>query len=85
MAEDITNSIPKEIILRGVISKNIKQIRKKCNMTQDELALRTGIDRVTIARYETCQRSMSLDKLLTIAKVLEATPDDLLEGWETFY
>ena len=85
MEEDITNSIPKEIILRGVISKNLKQLRKKCNMTQDELALCTGIDRVTITRCERCQRSMSLEKLLKIAKALEVSPNDLLEGWQQYF
>jgi len=85
MAEDITKHLSKEILLRAVISCNLKKLRKKCKLTQDELAIRTGINRVTIARYESCQLAMGLDKLLTIAKALEVSPTDLLDGWETLY
>ena len=85
MAEDIINKIPKEILLKGVIAQNIKSLRKKHQITQDELANLTGINRVTIARYESCQLTMSIDKLLTIAKVLEVTPNDLLDGWEILF
>jgi len=85
MAEDITKHLSKEILLRAVISSNLKKLRKKCKMTQDELALRTRITRVSISRYESCKQSMSLDNFVTIAKALGASPNDLLDGWETLY
>lgn len=83
MSVDI--NIPKEILLRAVVSQNVKKLRKKSKMTQDELAIRTGINRVTIVRYEQCQMSMGLDRLLAIAKALDVSPNDLLEGWENLY
>ena len=83
MSVDI--NIPKEILLRAVVSQNVKKLRKKSKMTQEELAICTGINRVTIARYERCQMSIGLDRLVAIAKALNVTPNDLLEGWEKLY
>lgn len=77
-----TVSIPSNILLRGVISVNLKLLRKKYKVTQEELAFITGINRVSISRYESCQQSISLENLLLIAKALEVSPSALLEGWE---
>lgn len=77
--------IPREILLKVVVANNLKKLRKKHGLTQDELARLTGIDRVSIAKYETCQRVMHIEKLLLIAKVLGETPNTVLEGWEEIY
>lgn len=85
MAEDIRNNIPKEILLRGIISKNIKDLRKNRNITQEDLARLTGISRSSIARWETCQQSTSVEHLLIIAKALDASINDLFYGWEEVF
>ena len=82
MAEDIIN-IPKNIILRGIISQNLKSLRKKHGITQEELSNLTKINRVTIAKYESCESSISLNSVLIICKALNESPLVLLEGWET--
>ena len=79
MLEDIRNNIP---LLREIISKNIKDLRKSQNTTQEDLARLTGISRPTIARIETCQHSISVEHWFIIAKALEASINDLLDGWE---
>lgn len=80
---EATFSIPSSILLRGVIANNLKLIRKKEKVTQEELSFITGITRISISRYETCQQSISLENLLLIAKALKTSPSALLEGWET--
>ena len=48
------------------VAKNIKRIRKDQNMTQQDLAQKTGIRRPNIARLE---RSTNLPNLATLAKI----------------
>ena len=82
MVEDIINKIPQEVLLRGVIASNMKLLREEHGITQEELATQTGINRVTITRYETSQVSVSLLNLLKISKALGVEPSALLKGWE---
>ena len=79
MFEDIRNNVS---LLRGIISKNIKDLRKGQNITQEDLARMTGISRPTLARIETCRHSISVEHLAIIAKALEVSINDLLDGWE---
>lgn len=83
MTEEFRNNIPKEI--RGIISKNIKDLRKARNITQEDLVRLTGISRPTIARIETCRHSISVEHLFIIAKALEVSINDLLYGWEEVF
>lgn len=84
MAEEIGN-IPRDAWVRMVIGSNIKKLRKKHMMTQVELANCTGINRTTIAKIETYKQAITLITLLTIAKALEESPDELLKGWEHYF
>lgn len=84
MAEEIGN-IPRDVWIRMVIGSNIKKLRKKHMMTQVELANSSGINRTTIAKIETYKQAIILITLLTIAKALEESPDELLKGWEHFF
>lgn len=56
----------------------LKELREARHMTQDELASATGIHRVTIARYETTDRGMTVDTAIALANALGCTVDDLL-------
>ncbi len=38
--------------IREMTGKEIKELRKKLNLTQQELADKVGVDRVTVARWE---------------------------------
>ena len=47
-------------------------------MTQEELADKSGVHRVTIAKYETMDIGMTLESAKRIADVLGCTIDDLV-------
>ena len=47
-------------------------------MTQDELADKSGVHRVTIAKYETMDIGMTLESAKKIADALGCTIDDLI-------
>ena len=56
----------------------LKELRKKKRITQYELAEITGINRVTIARWENSDRGMTLRSALKIAEALGCSVNDLV-------
>lgn len=59
--------------------ENIKKIRENKNLTQAELAEKTGLTRVTINRIETgTQKDISASNLNKIKEALNCTWDDLM-------
>lgn len=57
---------------------SIKTIRLKRGMTQDVLAIKSGVHRTCIARYETGKLKPSVASLQRIAAALDCTIDELI-------
>lgn len=62
------------------IGKNIRDLRLRRNMTQDELAQKLFVTRQTVSNYETGKSRPDIDMLLTIAQVLGADIHQVLYG-----
>ena len=62
------------------IGKNIKDLRVRKNMTQDELAEKLFVTRQTVSNYETGKSRPDIDMLERIAAVLETDIQQLLYG-----
>ena len=63
------------------MKSNMARLRKEKGYTQKELAVKTGLSRETIARYETgVIKRPNHDVLKMVAKELETTIDELEEG-----
>lgn len=58
---------------------NLKEVREKKNMTQQELANKSGLHQVTIARYENGTRSATEDAIHKLKEALDCTYDELLK------
>lgn len=56
---------------------NLKEVREKANLTQEQLANLINVDRSTITKWETGEASPRSDKLSMLAKVLDCRIDDL--------
>lgn len=56
----------------------IKEIREAACMSQEELAKKANVNRVSISRYEAGERIPSLAIAAKIARALNCTLDDLL-------
>lgn len=52
--------------------------KKKCGLTQIELASLLGVSRVTITNIETGQNATTIEGLLKLCAVFKCTPTDLL-------
>lgn len=64
------------------IGKKIKMLREQRGMTQSELAKHIKSTKQTIFKYESgIVTNIPMDKLVTIARVLDCSPAYLL-GWE---
>ena len=59
---------------------NIKKMREKRNLTQENLAEILNVSQSTVAMWETDKALPRTDKLPAIAKALGCTIDDLLNG-----
>jgi len=59
------------------IGSNIKKLRKKAHLTQEQLAEKIGVERVTIVRYETGIFKPSNKYLMMLANVFGCTTDYL--------
>lgn len=62
------------------IGKNIKALRARKHMTQDELAEKLFVTRQTVSNYEVGKSRPDIDMLMKIAEVLGADINELLYG-----
>lgn len=65
---------------REVLGERIRSVRTKAGLTQEELALKSHLGRVTLARIETGQQSPKFDTLTSIAESLKVPLQKLLVG-----
>lgn len=61
------------------IGQRIKLFRQKANISQEELAVKVGISRISMSNYERGERIPPVDVFLRIAKALHISMDELLE------
>ena len=61
------------------VGKNIKKIREKRGLTQEELALEAGLNRAYVGYIERGRRNPSIETVAKIAKVLEVRLDELFK------
>lgn len=66
----------------SAIGKNIRALRERLGLTQEELAIKTGYsDRTSIAKIESGKINIPQSKIEIFAKALKTTPIKLM-GWK---
>lgn len=58
---------------------NIKQLREKAGLNQQQVAEKLSIDRSSIAKWETGEAMPTADKLPQLATILNCTIDELFK------
>lgn len=61
------------------VSSNLKEIRKKCNLNQDDLAIAIGAHPKSISRIERGERNASLELALRLSQYLKCTVEDIFQ------
>lgn len=66
------------------LGERIRQFRKSKNMTQEQLAEKTGLSHVQIGNIESARSRPSVESLANISSALEISTDQLLFGCVRF-
>lgn len=61
-----------------MFNKRLREMRKKCGFTQQNMADKLGISLNAYQKYEQAERSPSLDCLVAIADIFNTSVDYLL-------
>lgn len=62
--------------------ENLIQLRKKANLSQEQLADKLGVTRQAISKWESGQTKPEADKILLLSDIFHVTTDQLLKGAE---
>lgn len=63
----------------GALGKNLRAARKRLELTQEEVAHRSGLEPAEISRIEGGKRDPRVSTLEKLAKALEVDPGQLLK------
>ena len=66
--------------IRETFASNLREIRLKRGLSQEELAHRADIHRTYVSSLERCQYSATIDMVETLARILDVEPSDLLKA-----
>ena len=64
--------------MKMTLGESLKAIRKRFNMTQDEVAVFLGVSRSGYTYYETGKSEPSIDTLKKLATIYDITVDEIL-------
>ena len=65
--------------MRGIVGQNLRRIRKEKGLSQEDLALKSDIDRSYVGALERGVYSATVTMVGKLAKVLGVEPSTLLE------
>ena len=66
--------------VKAVFGQRVKALRKRAALSQEQLALRCGLDRTYVGGVERGERNISIINIEKIARALELSPRDLFTG-----
>ena len=64
--------------LREILARNVRLIRNKLNLSQEQLASDAGLHRTYIGSIERGERNVSVDNIEKLAAALKVKPEQLL-------
>ncbi|EOM77761.1 XRE family transcriptional regulator [Rhodococcus rhodnii] len=67
-------------IIRDAIARVLRAERARLDLTQDEVAARAGISKLTVFRLEAAQRDAKAPQLIALARALEIEPNAILQA-----
>jgi transcriptional regulator with XRE-family HTH domain len=67
--------------LNQVVASNLRKLRKKIGISQEDLAEKCGLHRTYIGAIERSERNITLQTLEKLAESLGVLPQDLLKDY----
>jgi transcriptional regulator with XRE-family HTH domain len=71
--------MPQASIVHKKIAEKIRRIRKDRNISQEELALKAGLNRAYVGYIERGERKPSVDTLAKLAKALKVKLSEFID------
>jgi transcriptional regulator with XRE-family HTH domain len=71
-----------EMELMEIFGNNLESLLDEKGMSQNQLAMKIGVDRATVSRYINKQRMPTIKKFINICVALGCDPYDLLPFYE---
>ena len=71
-----------EVIKMNVVNTSIKDLRKKNNMTQDELAERLNVTRQAVSSWENGKTQPDIETLTQLAEAFDVSVERIIYGKE---
>ena len=62
------------------LASNLRAERARCDLSQEELAARSGVSAASLIKYESGEMTPGIDMVISMAEALGCTPNDLC-GW----
>lgn len=62
------------------LASNLRAERARRDLSQEELAARSGVSAASLIKYESGEMTPGIDKVISMAEALGCTPNDLC-GW----
>ena len=62
------------------LGKKIAELRKKNNLSQEELADKVGVARQTISKWEICDTTPDINQVKIISKIFNISIDELVDN-----
>jgi transcriptional regulator with XRE-family HTH domain len=63
----------------GDLGSNLKAARTRLRLTQEEVAIRSGVHATEVSRIEAGKRDPQVSTLIRLAEAVEVAPAELLE------
>lgn len=71
--------MPHSKSLREVLADNMRMLRAKENISQEDFADKCGLHRTYISDIERCSRNISIDNIERIAEAFDISASELLK------
>ncbi len=70
---------------RAKLRRLLRIIRREREVTQVELAARTGMPQSLISKYETGERQLEFSEVLVLCEAMGMSPDGFWRRWNSAY
>lgn len=67
-------------LLRNTVGQNIRALRLHLGMTQEQLAIESGVTRNVLVDVESGKRGLLYERIIDIAAALDVAVGDLFQG-----
>lgn len=77
--EDARDQLRREVM--DAFASNLRHVRKARGLTQEDLGLRAGLNRIHVGYIERGLRLPALDTIYRLAGALDVQPGELVDGY----